>query len=184
MKQFVFIILSTLIFKCTLAQVKYYTKEAQVSFYSKALFEDIEAHNKSASCVLDMETGKISCSVPIKEFQFKNALMQEHFNENYLESDKYPKSVFTGTIENISSVDLSKDGVYKCKVSGLLVLHGVSKQMAAEVVFTVKNAAPSATAEFIVKPADHNIKIPAIVRNKVAKEVSVIIKTPLLKKVS
>ncbi|MBC8035134.1 MAG: YceI family protein [Chitinophagaceae bacterium] len=165
------------------AQARYFSKDAAVSFYSKALFENIEAHNKTAICVVDMTGGKIEFSVPIKGFQFENSLMQEHFNENYLESDKYPKAAFKGTIPSVGNVNLSKDGVYKVPMSGTLIMHGVSNPVTTEAVFTVKEGVASASAEFIIKPEDYNIKIPALVRDKVAKSVRVVVEIPLLKKI-
>lgn len=176
MKPIIILLLSLVFAYSTAAQIKYYTKKSSISFYSKALFENIEAHNKDAVSVLDAGTGQIEFSVLIKGFRFDNSLMQEHFNENYLESDKYPKSVFKGKIANVKAIDFSKDGTYTCTVNGMLTLHGVTKPVNSQAMFTIKNGNISAASEFVVKPADFNIKIPALVHDKVAKSVSVVVK--------
>ena len=90
------------------AQDKYFTKTGKISFYSKATLENIEAHNRSVTAVLDSKTGNVQFSVSIKGFEFEKALMQEHFNENYMESTTYPKAKFKGKIDNISSVNFKK----------------------------------------------------------------------------
>src|SRR5437868_2935959 len=82
------------------AQSKYYTKNGKIEFYSKATLEDIDAKNKTVAAILDSQTGAMQFSVLMKGFEFQKALMQEHFNENYVESDKYPKGEFKGTITN------------------------------------------------------------------------------------
>ena len=105
-----FLIGAILLSSSLFAQDKYFTKTGKISFFSKAIIENIEAHNRSVTCVLDTKTGNLQFSVPIKGFEFEKALMQEHFNENYAESDKFPKSTFKGTITDISTVNLQKDG--------------------------------------------------------------------------
>src|SRR5437016_4448488 len=104
------------------AQV-FYTKSGRINFYSKAPLEDIEASNKTADCVLNISTGSIMFSVLIKGFEFQKALMQEHFNENYMESNKFPRATFKGTIVNLSEIDLSKPGNYPVRVKGQLTMH-------------------------------------------------------------
>jgi polyisoprenoid-binding protein YceI len=169
MKNTFFLISAFLIINSVSSQVRYFSKTASVSFYSKALFEDIEAHNNTAICALDATSGKIELSVPIKGFAFENSLMQEHFNENYLESDKFPKAAFRGSMPAISTIDLSKDGIYKVALTGSLYIHGVSKDIGTDAIFTVKGGVVAATAEFVIKPEDYDIKIPALVRDKIAK---------------
>src|SRR5947208_1580392 len=85
------------------AQDKFFTKSGRISFYSKAPLEDIEAENRSVTAVLDTKTGMVQFAVPMKAFEFEKALMQEHFNENYIESDKYPKAEFKGQVLNNNS---------------------------------------------------------------------------------
>ena len=118
-----FLIAATLLSTSLFAQDKYFTKTGKISFFSKAIIENIEAHNRSVTCVLDTKTGNVQFSVPIKGFEFEKALMQEHFNENYLESDKYPRGEFKGQIVNNSEIDYTKDGVFQGKVKGKLTIH-------------------------------------------------------------
>ncbi|HKK88821.1 MAG TPA: hypothetical protein VJ917_08220 [Saprospiraceae bacterium] len=93
-----------------LSAQKYFTRSGDISFFSQTPMENIEAHNYKATCVIDTETSRIQWAVLIKAFQFEKALMQEHFNENYMESSKYPKSTFEGALPGLSDLDLSKDG--------------------------------------------------------------------------
>src|SRR5687768_15186800 len=106
---------------------KYFSKTGKISFYSDAPMEKIEAHNSTASTVLDLSTGSIEWAVLIQGFKFEKALMQEHFNENYMESSTYPKAKFKGKIDNIASVNLKKDGDYNVNVSGQMEIHGITK---------------------------------------------------------
>src|SRR4030095_1374411 len=108
------------------AQNRLLTRNGSISFYSKAPLENIEANAQTAVSVLDKKTGQLEFSVLIKSFAFEKALMQEHFNENYLESDKFPKSVFKGRIEDVSKVNFGEDGKYNVVVTGDLTIHGES----------------------------------------------------------
>jgi polyisoprenoid-binding protein YceI len=148
---------------------KYFTRDGKVSFFSSTPIEDIEAHNKKATSVIDLATGQLEFAVLIKAFQFEKALMQEHFNENYMESDKFPKAQFKGKAEGLEKVDLAKNGTYPVKVKGDLTIHGVTKQVEADGNFLVKNGELSALAAFEVAPEDYGIKIPSVVRNNIAK---------------
>ena len=113
MKKSIFSTLVVLLFLANgLSAQKYFTRGGNVSFNSDTPLEKIEAINSNAACVLDTETGKLQFSVLIKAFTFEKALMQEHFNENYMESTKFPKSTFKGEIENFRDVDFSTAGTY------------------------------------------------------------------------
>lgn len=155
------------------AQSRYFTRSGNISFFSEEIIENIEAHNKQVSSFLDVTTGKVVFSVPMKAFIFKKALMQEHFNENYIESHKFPKSTFKGAIENIKGVNLQQDGVYKVKVAGQLTLHGVAKPITADGILEVKGGRIGARSVFEVKPEDYAIEIPLLVRNHIAKIIQV-----------
>jgi polyisoprenoid-binding protein YceI len=155
---------------------KYYTKTGEISFFSGTAIENIEAVSNSASTVIDMETGKLQWAVLIKSFVFEKALMQEHFNENYMESSKYPKAKFSGTINNLSAINLKKDGTYNAEVKGTLDIHGVEKEIAVNAIFIVKNGAISATSDFKVLVADYGIQIPSVVKDNIAKEIEIKIK--------
>src|SRR6188474_1976871 len=126
------------------AQTRYFTKNGKVSFSASSPLEKIEAANDKATSIVDVSNGAIEFAVLMKAFIFDKALMQEHFNENYVESDKFPKSTFKGTVTNIKSVDLTKNGVYPVKVKGMLTLHGETKEVTADGTLTVKDGAITA----------------------------------------
>ena len=110
---------------------------------------------------------------------FEKALMQEHFNENYVESSKYPKATFKGKLENPGAVDFTKDGNYTATLNGTMSLHGVNKEMKAPVSFTVKSGKITAKANFTLVLADFKVEIPSLVADKVAKQASIEVNTSL-----
>ena len=152
---------------------KYFTKTGHISFYSDTPLEKIEGHNKSSNCVLDVATGKLEVATLVKGFQFEKALMQEHFNENYMESDKFPKAVFKGQIDNYSKLDITKNGKVTVKVSGDLTMHGVTKKVTTDAMVSINNGKIIADASFNVLLADFNIKIPALVKDQIAKSLKI-----------
>jgi polyisoprenoid-binding protein YceI len=151
------------------AQNRYFTRQGNISFYSEAPIENIEAHNTQVSSFINFDNGELVFSVPMKAFSFRKSLMQEHFNENYVESDKYPRGTFKGAIANIKSVNLLQDGLYKVKVNGQLTIHGVTQPVAADGSLEVKNGKVTAKSEFTVTPEQFEIEIPLLVRAHVAK---------------
>ncbi|MBK0402362.1 YceI family protein [Adhaeribacter sp. BT258] len=155
------------------AQDKYFTKNGQVSFFSSTPMENIEASNNNATSVIDAKTGKMEFAILMKAFKFEKALMEEHFNENYVESGKYPKATFAGNITNLSGVDFSKNGTYKVNVKGKMTIHGVTKDVEAPGTITVENGKVKANSVFNVAPEDYKIEIPKLVREKIAKEIKV-----------
>jgi hypothetical protein len=152
----------------------YSTRNAYVNFYSKAALEDITADNNQVYSIIDASKKNMAFSLLMKSFIFKKQLMQDHFNENYVESDKYPKAVFSGAYTG--DVSLDKDGTYKIMVKGNLTLHGVTKPIELPATFEVKDGKLSGTAEFTIKPEDYNISIPSVVRDNIAKELTVTVK--------
>ena len=153
---------------------KYFTRSGQVSFHSRALLEDIDAFNNQGTFVMDVASGKIQMAVLIKSFQFEKALMQEHFNQNYMESDDFPKASFSGAVVSDALTDLKKEGNYKgVKIVGDLTIRNITKPIETRADFTIKNGQVSATASFDVKVADYDISIPSIVKDKIAKQVEV-----------
>ena len=141
--------------------------------------EKIEAKNNKVSSVIDTKSGKVEFAVLIKSFHFEKALMQEHFNENYMESDKFPKSTFAGNITNLKDINFTKDGTYKANVSGKLTIHGVTKDVATAGMIKVKGGVVNVTNTFRVKLADYGIEIPSVVKDKIAKDVEIIINSDL-----
>jgi len=138
--------------------------------------EKIEATNSSASTVIDLSTGNIEWAVLIQGFQFEKSLMKEHFNENYMESSKYPKATFKGKIENPGGINLTKDGTYPVVVTGQLEIHGVSKPVSAQGNIVVKKGAiVSANSKLTITLADYKIEIPKLVGDNVSKTVDIAI---------
>lgn len=158
-----------------MAQGKYFTKNGVIRFESKAPLEDIESVNSAVTCVLDASTGALQFSVLIRGFEFRKALMQEHFNENYLESDKYPRAEFKGSITNNDKVNYSADGTYPVSSSGKLTIHNVTKDVQVNGTIKVSGGMITLNSSFIVSVADYNIKIPSLVRDKIAKNVTVMV---------
>ena len=152
---------------------KYFTKTGKVTFFSATPIENIEAGTHSASTVIDMESGKIQWAVLIKSFEFEKALMQEHFNENYMESSKFPKATFKGQIVDFSNINLQKDGTYIVDVGGALEIHGVEKEVKTKATFVVSNGEIVASSNFKVFVADYGIEIPSVVKNNIAKEIEI-----------
>jgi polyisoprenoid-binding protein YceI len=152
---------------------KYFTRTANISFSSDAPMEKIEAHNKKGTSVIDTKSGKMEFAVLIKAFQFEKALMQEHFNENYMESTKYPKAIFKGAFTDLSAISFDKDGTYETAVKGDMTIHGVTKPMETKGKVIVKEGKIQAISSFEIVVADYDIEIPAVVRDNIAKTVKV-----------
>jgi hypothetical protein len=167
------LILSMLaMFQLTQAQ-KLITKSGHIWIYSYTPLEEIEAHNRQVVSIIDESTGEIDFMLLVKSFEFKRALMQEHFNENYMESDKYPKSSFKGKITNLNKIDFKKDGTYPAEVSGDLSVHNVTKPVTVKGTIEVKGGTVTARAKFETVPHDYDIAIPSVVEDKIAKEMDV-----------
>ena len=157
------------------AQDKYFTKTGKIYFdaTTPASPEKIEGTNKSVTCVIDSKTGNLQFSVLMKGFEFERALMEEHFNENYVESSKYPKTEFRGQVTDNSTVNYHADGVYPVKVKGKMNLHGVSKDVETSGKLTIKGGKIIASAAFAIVLADYNVSIPTLVSDKVSKNASI-----------
>jgi polyisoprenoid-binding protein YceI len=152
---------------------KYMTRTGYTGFYSHTPMEDIKADNNQVASVLDVSTGELVFQVLIKSFRFEKALMEVHFNENYMESDKYPRASFKGKITNIQSLDLTKAGKYDVTVEGELNLHNVTKNISVTGTLEVAGGGITASSKFNISPEDYKINIPGVVRDKIAKSVEV-----------
>ena len=172
MKKFVLILLYLLSTSLLYAQKRYFTKNGNISF-SAGSGEDIDGINKTTTSVFDAATGQLEFAVLVKGFEFKRALMQEHFNENYMESDKYPKSMFKGKISNIAKVNFQKDGLYPVTVTGVLDMHGVKKELESNGTLKVAGETVGGNAEFSILLSDYNIAIPSLVKDKISKTVTI-----------
>ncbi|MEP1097581.1 MAG: YceI family protein [Cyclobacteriaceae bacterium] len=145
--------------------------ESSIRFYSKAPIEDIEATNAGASSIVDVDSKSFVFVVPVKEFSFRKKLMQEHFNENYLESDKYPKAIFKGKIKNWNG----EKGGFSATAEGEMSLHGVEKQVSIDGQIIYDDTGMTISAVFPIKLEDYKIKIPKAVFYNIAEVVEVTI---------
>jgi len=154
------------------AQSKIYaTSQGSITFFSSAPLEDIEAKNGKVISLINISNNEIVVRVPIKQFLFRNSLMQEHFNENYMESERYPHATFKGKINEI--IDFGKPGTYDVSSTGVLNIHGVNQKRTLKGRLIITNPGMTLTTRFDVLLADHKIKIPRIVFNKIAEKIAV-----------
>lgn len=152
---------------------KYFTQKGVITFFSSTPMENISAKNNFVNSLIDIKSGDIAFTLLQKSFEFPDKLMQEHFNDKYMESDKYPKSTFEGKINNIADINLSKDGAYKVTVEGKLTMHGVTNDVKAEGTLTVKGAKITADSKFSVKLVDYKIEVPKLVTQKIAETIDI-----------
>ena len=155
------------------AQGKYFTKNGKIEFFSKADLEDIQAENKTVTVVMDSRSGTVAFSVLMKGFEFEKKLMQEHFNDTYVESGKYPKGEFKGTITNNTAINYSKDGSYPATIKGKLTIHGVTKDIQATGTVKVEGGKIRTSAVFNILLSDYNIQVPAAVKKKLSNTIRV-----------
>ena len=160
-------------FKGTAQLYKNKAEATTISFFSKAPLEDIDAVNKKATVVLKTTTNDIQFGVALLSFKFPKPLMEEHFNENYVESAKYPTSVFKGKINE--TIDYKKDGENKVTVKGTLDLHGVIKEIEVPGTIIVKGNLIIVHSTFKIKVTDYKIKVPSMYVQNIAEEVDVTI---------
>ncbi len=150
---------------------RYTLEDSKVHFFSSAVVEDIEAVNKDCKGVIDSKTDAFSFRIPIKSFVFPSSLMQQHFNENYMESEKYPNATFKGKIEG--DYDLKKDGTYDVMAVGDLEIHGKKQPRKIHSQIIVKNGKASIKSTFNVKLEDHDVEIPSLMFQKIAEIIKV-----------
>jgi hypothetical protein len=144
----------------------------KIHFFSATPIEDIDATSEKAVCVLNTLTKKVYAKVAMTTFQFPKELMEEHFNENYVESEKYPYGILDATI--VEDIDFTKDGTYDVTLKGTFEVHGVKQEREIKGKLVIKNGQPvSATATFVVKLADHKIKIPKAVVTNIAEDIKI-----------
>ena len=149
---------------------KFVTEKSEVVFFSEATMEDIKATNKNASGLFNAGTNEIVFSIPINEFKFKKSLMQQHFNEKYMESDKFPKATFQGTV---SGFNKESKGVQNATASGKLTIHGVTKDVQITGTIEPKDSKLNMKAVFIVVLEDYNITRPQLLWQNIAEQVEV-----------
>ena len=155
------------------AQDKFFTKKGKIFFNATAKLEKVEATNRAVISVMDIKSGNIQFSVMLKGFEFDKALMQEHFNENYVESDKYPKAEFSGQITNNSEINYAKDGAYTAKVKGKLQMHGETKDVEATGKVTVNSGKLELSSDFNILLSDFKISIPGLVKENISNQTKI-----------
>lgn len=160
-----------IIFSASVTAQIYTAKTCNISFFSEAPLENIEAKNSAAKPIFNTNSNELALRVPIKGFMFDKTLMQEHFNENYMESEKYPYSSFKGKINE--TIDYTKDGTHKVTVTGKLDMHGVEKDRTIPGTLTIKGNEITLNTEYDVKLADHKIEIPKLVFQNISESVKV-----------
>lgn len=167
------IILYSLLLVCntTFSQKVYITKTGYISFFSHTLVEDIKAHNNQVLSVFNKETGEISIQLLIRSFNFKKTLMKQHFNESYIESHIYPKATFKGEIVNFK--DISTTSKQNIEIKGVLKIRDIEKEVRMNATINILKNELQISGSFKVEVADFDIKIPAIVKNNIAKVIKV-----------
>jgi len=177
MKKLFFVLLAYALTYDSMSQEKYFTKNGtiRIDATTNASLETIRGINRSVSAVLVTQTGKLLFIVLMKGFEFQKALMQEHFNENYVESDKYPKADFKGQVQNIDEIDFKKNGSYPVNVKGQLTMHGRTNPIEATGSIQVRDGKLLVNSTFSIALKDYNITIPGLVADKVSKTVGIIV---------
>jgi polyisoprenoid-binding protein YceI len=173
MKTIISIALLILSAQFTVAQGKYLTNNGVISFYSHTVIEDITATNEKVAAVIDSENGQVAIIVVMNEFQFEKRLMQEHFNENYVESEKFPKATFSGQISNNAEVQYQTPGEYQVEVAGEMTIHGITREISSTGTIEVNQNTITARTKFMLNPEDYEIKIPKVVRNNIAERMEI-----------
>lgn len=153
------------------AQQLYASVSSETRFFSSTPLEDIEAASTKAQSLINVQTREVAVKIPVKSFVFPNGLMQEHFNENYMESEKFPHATFKGRINE--PVDLARPGVYDVSATGRLNIHGTERDQTIKGKLTVRPGNMDLEATFEVPLADHNIRVPKVVFMKIAEKIAV-----------
>ena len=164
------LIFSLLISSKTFGQL-YATQSGETNFFSETPVENISATNKSVGAILNTATNDLAVSMRMTAFEFPNKLMQEHFNENYMESEKFPMGIFKGKI--VEAIDYTKNGTYEVMAKGQLTLHGVTQARDLKGKLTVDNQKINLVCNFDVKLTDHKIEVPKLVFAKIAEVISI-----------
>lgn len=162
---------------------KYYTKTGSTTFEASVpAVEEVKATNSSTTAIINTANGDFAALILVKGFRFKNALMEEHFNENYAESDDYPKATFKGSITGFDTSKLSETATNH-SFSGTLTFHGKTKPLNNEKLsLALADGKIIVTGEFAVMVSDFDIEIPKVVNDKLSNDVSVTYSFELNKK--
>ena len=172
-----------IVFFCSISlfSQKYFTRSGNTNFKASVeAFEPVEATNNSTTVILKIDTGDIAAQLFINAFQFKVALMQEHFNENYMESNKFPKATFRGKLNDFDFKNSNNKKEYK--LTGTLTVRGVKKEIETTAKVSLEDGKIKLMSNFVVEPQDFKINIPSIVRKKIADKINVTLNYELVEK--
>lgn len=162
------------------AQNKYMTRTGSAHFVADGVIkDDVQARSNTVTAVMDASNGQVQARIPVNSFVFKKALMQEHFNENYLESHRFPNASFKGHIQGWSEAMLQKTGSQKIRFVGSLEIHGIAREINEAGTMEVLNGNLHLETKFNVVVAEYGIKVPSLVRDKIAKEAEVHVEATL-----
>ncbi|HTL81391.1 MAG TPA: YceI family protein [Bacteroidia bacterium] len=178
MKKTALLLIAVLATAVTMNAQIYKGTKTKIDFFSYTPMENISATDTVATMLLNSATGDVIANISIKGFVFPNSLMQEHFNENYMESDKYPMASFKGKINE--KVDYTKDGVTSVTITGTLTCHGVAQPRTINATVTVKSGKVIIDSKFKIKLEDHKITVPEAVGTKIAESIDVTVHTEMV----
>lgn len=181
MKRILFFLIVLTLPAAAVAGERYFTRSGKIHFISETRIIDLEAENNQVAFILDIETGEIVCNLLQKSFIFEEALAQDHYNENYVESDEYPKAKFKGRILDIENINRKSDKPQKIRVKGKLTMHGVTNEIEVPAVIRISKGKIYGSAEFKINIFDYNIKIPSIVKDRVNNIIPVSVEVELEK---
>lgn len=170
MKKITLLFIGTLFCSSIFAQI-YIAKKCEISFFSHSPIMDIKAVNKAAKPLINTSTGDVQIKITMTAFEFEKPLMQEHFNEEYVESEKYPNAIFKGKINE--KVDFTKDGDTKVTVTGKFNIHGVEKERTIDGIVSIEGGEIIISTKFNIHVADYNIKVPSLYVTTIAEDVEV-----------
>ena len=170
MKNTCILLLCLLLTTLASGQERFLTKTGTISFFSKLPLENIQAENSQVLSIVDATSGQMAIAILMQSFLFEKALMQEHFNENYVESDKYPKATFKGNIIDFKSIGVVEK---KVQVVGTLEIHNESIEITIDALATKTADTLVMTGAFYINLSDFAVDIPSIVRNKIAQKIKI-----------
>lgn len=172
MKKSAFLLIAVFAFTLTASAQKIFKgKKTKVEFFSATAMENISATDTVATTLLNTKNGMVVASIVVKGFHFPNSLMEEHFNENYMETAKFPNATFTGTIQE--KIDYTKNGTYPITMKGKLKVHGVEQERTISGTLVIKDGKATVDCKFDIKLVDHNITVPTAVGQKIAESIAV-----------
>ncbi len=181
MKKIIFVLLISTIIPAALYAQKYISKTGHISFFSSAPIEDITAKNDQVSAALDLSSGEFIFKVLMKSFEFAKSKMQDDFNEDYVESDKFPNASFSGKIINIKDINIVNNSNVVVQVQGDLTIHGVTNKIKTNGTITIKDGALTGYTKFTIQLKDYKIAIPQTVINNIAESIEITVNITLNK---